>query len=313
MTRVLITGGTGFIGSWTAAALVAGGAEVRILDLAPSPGTLDFVAPGLAGRVEVVAGDLAAEGVAERAVEGCDALVHLAGLMTVDCAADPLRAIAVNLSASQRLIQAAVNAGARDFAYASTGGVYGPGDSRHPRPMTVYGTLKLALEGLARVAFADHGLSSTGIRPYIVYGPGESSGTAAGPSIALRAAAEGRPATIRFSGDVGFVHVSDVARMLAAAVTGAGSGAAVFDMGGVPASVEDFVAALERQVPDAEITVEGPPLRMPSALQGGDSAGWFDALPVTGLEDGIAATLAHWRRHAAAATLHAAAQPGVPA
>ncbi len=318
MSRVLVTGGTGFIGSWTAAALVAAGAAVRILDRAPRPEMLDFVAPGLAGRIEIVAGDLTRADVAERATAGCDAVVHLVGLMTLDCAADPLRAIEVNLAASQRLMQAVIGAGVRHFAYASTGGVYGPGDSRHPRPMTVYGTLKLALEGLARVAHADHGLCSTGLRPAIVYGPGESSGIAAGPSIALRAAAEGRPATIRFSGNVGFVHVSDVARAFAAAVTGAASGAssgaAVFDMGGVGAAVAAFVAELQRQVPGAEISVEGPPLRLPESLQGGDSADWMAALPVTGMADGIAATLAHWRlRSGAAATAPGAAPLDVPA
>ena len=300
MSRVLVTGGTGFIGSWTTAALVAAGVEVRVADRAPRPEVLDFVVPGLSARVEIVTGDLTEPGLADRVTRGCDAVVHLVGLMTLDSAADPLRAIEVNLAASQRLIRAAIGAGVRHFAYASTGGVYGPGDSRHPRPMTVYGTLKLALEGLARVAHADHSLNSTGLRPYIVYGPGESSGIAAGPSIALRAAAEARPATICFSGDVGFVHVSDVARALVAAVSSAGPGAKVFDMGGAYGSVAAFVAALQRQVPGAAISVEGPPLRMPNALQGGDSAGWFDALPVTGIEDGIAATLAHWRDQASA-------------
>ena len=314
MKRVLVTGGTGFIGSWTTAALVAAGAEVRILDRAPRTEVLDFVAPGLAGQVEIVQGDLTEPGVAEPAVAGCDGVVHLAGLMTVDCAADPLRAIEVNLAASQRLIRAAIRAGVRHLVYASTGGVYGPGDSRHPRPMTVYGTLKLALEGLARVAHADHGLSSTGLRPFIVYGPGESSGIAAGPSIALRAAAEGGRATIRFSGDVGFVHVADVAQAVCAALFQAGSGVAVCDMGGAYASVADFVAELQRQVPGAAVSVDGPPLRMPKSLQGGDSADWIAALPVTGLADGIAGTLAHWRlRPGRAAAVPGEPSAGVPA
>lgn len=314
MSRVLVTGGTGFIGSWTTAALVAAGANVRLLDRAPRPEVLAFVAPGLAGQVEIVKGDLTEPGMAEHAVAGCDAVVHLVGLMTLDCAADPLRAIEVNLAASQRLIRAAIGAGVRHFAYASTGGVYGPGDGRHPRPMTVYGTLKLALEGLARVAHADHGLCSTGLRPAIVYGAGESSGIAAGPSIALRAAAEGRPATIRFSGHIGFVHVRDVAHVLATAATGAASGAAVFDMGGVCAAVTDFVAEVQRQVPGAVLGIEGPALRMPEALQGGDSADWFAAQPVTGMAEGIAATLAHWRLRAGAPAFAPSAAPqDVPA
>lgn len=307
MSRVLVTGGTGFIGGWVVRDLIAKGQEVRLFDLAPGPETLNFVEPGLAERVEMISGDIRDAGAVTRAVSGMDAVIHLAGLMTVDCAANPRRGIEVNLIGGQNVFEAAAAAGVRRVAYASTAGVYGPADPVHPKPMTLYGLLKLALEGVARVAHLDHGITSAGFRPAIVYGPGESSGIAAGPSIALRAAAMGQPAIIRFSGKVGFVHVQDVARALVGAVTAPLTGAHIFDLCGPTEGMTTFTDLLRTRVPDADITIEGAPLRLPDTLSGGEKAGWFDALPVTALIDGIDQTLSHWRVWAKAT---AQSQPG---
>ncbi|NGO53063.1 NAD-dependent epimerase/dehydratase family protein [Allomesorhizobium camelthorni] len=184
--RVLVTGGCGFLGGWVVRALVRRGHEVRILDARPDTARLDFVEPGLSGRVEIRAGDVTVKDEVMRAAEGCGGAVHLAGIMTVDCRRDPLRATNINLIGSLNLFEAALAAGMRQVAYASTAGVYGPDDGRHPRPMTHYGALKLAVEGSARAYVVDHGLRSGGFRPYIVYGPGEGLGISAGPSIARR-------------------------------------------------------------------------------------------------------------------------------
>lgn len=294
MSRVLVTGGTGFIGSWVVRELVARGCDIRIFDLKPRPEVLDFVAPGQARRVEIVSGDITDRDAVFAAVNGCDAIVHLVGLMTVDCRENPQAGIAVNLTGSQHVFDAAAAHGVTRVAYASTGAVYGPDSGEVVRPMSLYGVLKLALEGVARVAFADHGISSAGFRPYIVYGAGESAGIAAGPSIALQAAARGKPATIRFSGKVGFVHVSDVAGAFAASLTDAPEGAHVYDLAGDTREMSEFLSLLKAEVPGAQIAVEGPPLRMPETYSGGDRSAWFDARAVTALEAGILQSLGHW-------------------
>lgn len=293
MSRVLVTGGTGFIGSWVVGELVARGREVRVFDLKPRPEVLDFVRPGLAARVEIVTGDITDRDAVFSAVTGCDAIIHLAGLMTVDCRENPLAGIAVNLAGSQHVFDAAAGHGVTRVAYASTGAVYGPDSGELVRPMSLYGVLKLALEGVARVAYADHGISSAGFRPYIVYGAGESAGIAAGPSIALQAAARGQAATIRFSGRVGFVHVLDVAGAFAASLTDAPEGAQVYDLAGDTREMSEFVRLLCAQIPGARISVEGPPLRMPETYRGGDRSAWFDKRSITSLENGILQSLSH--------------------
>ena len=299
MTRVLVTGGTGFIGAWVARALVAQGVTPRLFDLRPRPENLDFVQAGLSAQCECVVGDMRRLEDVTAAMQGVAAVIHLAGLMTVDCATNPQLAIEVNLIGGQNLFTAAKAQGVTKVIYASTGGVYGPADPGQPKPMTLYGVLKLALEGVARVAHANDGIASAGFRPYVVYGPGESAGIAAGPSIALRAAAQHEPATIRFGGRVGFVHVADVAAAMVAAIYAPLQGAEVFDLCGPVADMTEFVELLKIQAPEARITIDGPPLKMPQTLSGGDMAPWFNRLPVTPLAKGIEQTLAHWRGAAA--------------
>lgn len=302
MSRVLVTGATGFIGAWIARCLVARGHQVRGFDLRPDPARLDFVEPGLGGRVEVVAGDVRDAAAVRAAARGCDRALHLAGVMTVDCARDPVGAAGINLIGSLNLFEAAMAEGMAGLAYVSTAGVYGPTDALHPRPGTHYGAFKLAVEGSARAYFADRGFPSVGFRPYIVYGPGESSGIAAGPSIACRAAFEGRPATIRFSGRVGFVHVEEVAAAFVAAVEAPLDGAEAIDLQGATAEMAAFVATLRAEIPGAAVMVEGPPLRIPPEIGTGDRPALLAAVPRIGLAEGVARTLDHYRRTAAQAT-----------
>ncbi|WP_238363990.1 NAD-dependent epimerase/dehydratase family protein [Mesobacterium pallidum] len=299
MSRYLVTGGTGFIGRWVTAQLLVAGHEVRIFDASPRPAMLDDVAPGLGALPECVTGDIA-DGSVRQAAEGCDGIVHLAGVMTVDAAADPVRAAQINLIGSLHVFGAAQALGLRRLAYVSTAGVFGPEDGTHPRPMTHYGAQKLAVEGAARAYCADHGLPSVGLRPYIVYGPGQSSGIAAGPSVALAAAVSGMEATIRFSGRVGFIYVEDVAAALVTAVTHDMSGASVCTLAGETAEMDHFVSRIRAAVPGAHVEIDGAPLRIPGDLAETPLPGPLAGLPVTGIDDGIARTLAHYRLRAAA-------------
>lgn len=294
MSRILLTGGTGFVGARAAAALAAAGHSVRVFDLAPRPERLP---PGL--DVEIVSGDITDTASVIEAAHGCDGIVHLAGLMTVDCARDPVLGARVNLIGSLNVFEAA-KPNRLPVAYLSTAGVFGPEDAIHPQPMTIYGATKLAVEGAARAFFLDHGVPSLGLRPYIVYGPGISAGIAAGPSIALAAAANGKPAQIRFSGRVGFVFVDDVARLLATAMTAPLAGATALTMAGDTAEMEDFVTELSIQTGWSNITIDGPPLRIPADLASDPVPALLGAQPITDIKTGIRLSLAEITGTAAA-------------
>jgi nucleoside-diphosphate-sugar epimerase len=299
MARILVTGGCGFLGSWVVDALVRDGHAVAILDRTVRTDALEMVCPGLSDRVALRSGDVTDLDDLMAAMEGVDRVVHLAGLMTVDCRRDPLLGARVNVLGGLTVLEAARRRGLSLVAHVSTAAVHGPEDGVNPRPESHYGAFKLAMEGCARAYWRDHGLPSIGFRPTIVYGAGEGSGISAGPSIACRAAVEGHPAEIRFTGAVGMVHVSDVARAFvrAMAVTDP-VGAEVHDLPGDLSSVEAFAEALRRAAPGVAVSLSGPPLPMAPVIPP-DGAGW--GAPVTPVAEGIDRTLAHWRARLAQA------------
>jgi UDP-glucose 4-epimerase len=282
--KTLITGG-GFLGQRLARRLLADGHAVRVLDVAPAP-LAD------ASGLDWTSGDVASLDDVARALDGCSHVVHLAALLTPACAADPLRGARVNLMGTLNVFEAARRAGLKHVVYASSAGVYGPDDATQPRPTTLYGTWKLAAEGIARAYLADHTIGSVGLRPFVVYGAGRELGLSSGPSLACQAAVRGQPYTIPFTGRTGLVYVDDVVRAFAAALVPAQPGAHVFDLPGVIASMGDVIEEICRQVPDACLTASGPPLPIAPDIAPTDMSAVLGAQAVTSLADGIKATLA---------------------
>ena len=292
--RVLVTGG-GFIGCALARTLLAAGREVRILDVqgpTAASGLLDAVRDGV---LQWRSGDVARYEDVAAALDGCSHAVHLAALLTPACQAEPLRGAQVNLMGTLHLFEAARRAGLKHLVYASSAGVYGPHSASQPEPTTLYGTWKLAGEGIARAWLADHGITSIGLRPFVVYGAGREVGLSSGPSLACRAAVRGEAYDIPFSGRAGLVHVDDVVRAFAAALAPRRAGAFVYDLPGVVVGMDEVAAEIARQVPGARIGVSGPPLPIAPDIAAPDWNDVLGPLPTTSLADGIAATLAGCR------------------
>jgi len=159
--RVLVTGGAGFVGSHVADRLLAEGAEVTVLDNF-STGWRQFVPAG----ARLVEADLLDPAAATRALEGCDLVFHLAANADIkDNLLEPRRCIDQNVVATQNLLEAMRAAGVRDVAFASTGSVYGeasvvptPEDAPFPVQTSIYGTSKLAAEGLLTSYALGYGL-----------------------------------------------------------------------------------------------------------------------------------------------------------
>jgi|SoiMethySBSTD1v2_1073268.scaffolds.fasta_scaffold331211_2 UDP-glucose 4-epimerase len=149
--RVLVTGGAGFVGSTVADRLLAQGAEVTILDNF-STGWRQF----LPARARLVEGDLLDPAAVRRALEGCEFVFHLAANADVkDNLLQPRKCIEQNVVATQNLLEGMRVAGVRELAFASTGAVYGeatvvptPEHAPFPVQTSIYGTSKLAAEGL---------------------------------------------------------------------------------------------------------------------------------------------------------------------
>jgi nucleoside-diphosphate-sugar epimerase len=295
--RVLITGGLGFIGSWTARTLLEAGHSVRVFDFHSERKLFDDIVPReRAAGVEQMIGDITDPAHVEGAVSGCDAVVHLAGILVPGCRADPVKGAMVNVLGTLYTFRAAMNHGVRGFAYASTAAVFGPDDGATPDPLTHYGAYKLCNEGNARAFWEDAGFSSVGLRPWTVYGPGREIGITAGPTLAMRAAAEGRPYTIPFTGSTGMDFVGDTAAVFARAATETPEGAHVFSLQGTLASTDDILAAIRSAAPGSEIDAHGPHLPIAPRLDEGELRTVFEHLPRTSLDAGTQFTIEHYRR-----------------
>jgi UDP-glucose 4-epimerase len=218
MTRVLVTGGAGFIGSHVADALLADGHEVVVVDDLSS-GHRENV-PDLA---RLVIGDLADPGVAEEAVEGCDAIVHCAAIPSVTRSVeDPVSSNRANLDGSTRLVLAARHAGVRRIVYSSTSPVYGDevegaaDETFREAPMSPYGLNKLAAEHLFRMAPKLFGVDTVCLRYFNVFGPRQDPGSAYSGviSIFVTHALEGRSPMIHGDGKQSrdFTYVGDVVK-----------------------------------------------------------------------------------------------------
>ncbi len=167
---VLVTGASGFLGRATAAAVHDAGHAVRTFQRRPS---------GVPG-VDDVLGTVTDAGALERAVEGVDAVVHLAA--KVSLAGDPAEFVRVNVDGTRALLGAARAAGARRFVFVSSPSVAHTGSSlagvgadvaEPARARGEYARTKAAAERLALAADTP-GFAVVAVRPHLVWGPGDT-------------------------------------------------------------------------------------------------------------------------------------------
>ena len=300
--RVLVTGGLGFIGAWTTRVLLDGGHSVRTFDVHDDGTLFDaIIGAGRAGKVTRITGDITHERAVDAAVSGCDAVVHLAAVLIPTARKDPLLGARINVLGTLHVFEAAKRAGVRGVAFASSAAVFGPDDGIHPEPRTHYGAYKLCNEGNARAYWDDAGIRSVGLRPSTVYGPGREIGVTADPTLAMRAAAEGRPYTIRFTGETGMDYVADVATIFARAATETPEGAHAFSLQGQLARLDEVVDAIKAEVPGADVRAEGPELMFAAEVDESPLHTLFPGFARTPLPDGVRKTIDFYRHSAAIA------------
>ena len=288
--RVLVTGGAGFIGSHVVDRLQARGHLPRIFDLAPSP----YHGP----EVETVLGDLCDPDLARRAMDGCDAVIHLAAMADVDeVAKDPVRTDRVNTHGTHVLLEAARDTGIARFVYASTIWVYG--DAADPVPLDedtplglprhFYTATKNAGEMYTASYGELYGLEWTILRFGIPYGP-RARPTAVVPAFTAKALA-GQPLTIAGDGTQSrrFVYVEDLADGVALSLVPAAANRIYNLVGREHTSVRSIARTIRDIVGDVKIVhVEG----RAGDLHGGNISGARAAAelgwePTTSFEDGV--------------------------
>jgi nucleoside-diphosphate-sugar epimerase len=140
-------------------------------------------------------------------------------------------------------------------------------------------------------AKADHGISSTTLRAYTVYGSGRDQGLTSDPTKAMLAAAAGQPYHIKFGGRMQLQWASDVALQFIEAARSPLDGAQGFNLGGDVASVEQIIAVIRQVKPDAPITSADAALPFPPGFDDTALRHAFPRVFSTPLADGIQQTI----------------------
>jgi nucleoside-diphosphate-sugar epimerase len=178
MTRTLVTGGAGYVGSVVVDELLASGRSVRVLDVLAHGSVPSLLLPWGRAQFEFLKGDVRDDEVVGNALEGVDEIVHLAAVVgDPACAREPELAQEVNVEATQRLLEAAEAAGVSRLVFASTCSDYGKmtdsdvlaTEEWDLRPVSLYAETKVHAER-AVLERAKPSFATTCLRFATVYG-----------------------------------------------------------------------------------------------------------------------------------------------
>ena len=305
MASYVVTGGCGFIGSHLCEALLRRGDRVRILD--------DLSTGSLANKpaaAELIRGDIRDREVVASAIAESDGCFHLAAIASVEQTNRQwVETHRVNLTGTITIYDAARRAGPRGGAvpvvYASSAAIYGDqgataiAETAHPLPLSAYGADKLACEHHARVASTVHGVPTTGLRFFNVYGPRQDprSPYSGVISIFCDRIAGGQDVDILGDGRQtrDFVYVGDVVSALILAMDGVSTEPAVFNVcTGRATSVRDLAEVIAKLCRNRPQFISREPRRGEIRHSLGDPASARQSLGFAAtelLEAGLAKTL----------------------
>lgn len=241
MSRYVVTGGAGFIGSTLVRELLEQpGAEVAVIDnyLTGKASNLDEVA----GRVEMHVADICDYAAIAPVLAKADAVFHLAAIPSVPRSIhEPIPSHEVNVDGTFNVLRAAVEGKAKRLVFAASSSAYGDTptlpkvESMAPSPKSPYAAQKLMGEYYISVFHQCFGLDAVALRFFNVYGPRQdpSSPYSGVISIFLRCLVEGTSPTIYGDGEQtrDFTYVEDVARLCIKAARAESVGGRVFNAG----------------------------------------------------------------------------------
>ncbi len=310
-SRVLITGGAGFVGSHIADALVDEGVdEIVAIDNLVRGDRNHLASASSRGKITFVEGSICDLDLVRRLMQGIDYVYHEAALRITQCAEDPRQAHAVMYDGAFNVFEAAVQAGVKKIVTASSASVYGeasylPMDENHPfNNRTLYGAAKIANEYLLRSLNEMYGIPYVALRYFNVYGPRmDIHGVYTEVMIRwMDRIDQGLPPLIFGDGlqTMDFVYVGDVARANIAALKSDASDEAFNVASGTQTSLNELAALLCDVMGRPQLTAEHREERKVNPVRnrlGGTERARerLDFTTKTSLRDGLEALVA-WRR-----------------
>jgi len=266
---VLVTGGTGFLGSYIVEDFIEHGHEVVAYDLSTDDRILSKL--GVADEVEIRRGDVSEATDVIRAVKetGATHIVHLAALLTNNARDNPHAALDVNVQGTNNVFEAAriLNDQVERVSWASSAAVYAPphnydaeyvGEEELVYPDTLYGATKEYNEHQARVYHEDYGLDHVALRPTVAYGPYRETGGSAFLANIVEKPALGESFSVEYGDQViDWQHARDIAQAFRKAtfVDESKLSQRVYNVRGVLATIREAADTVREIIPGADLDV----------------------------------------------------------
>jgi len=252
--KILVTGGTGFIGSFVVEALLNNGHEVRVI---ANGRQLPVYLQKRSNQITYYQGDFGEIDVLEKALQGCDAIIHLAwSTVPKQTRGATAYEFSGNLNSNINLIEKCIDFNINKFVFISSGGtVYGipgqlPVTENHPlNPISNYGLGKLTMEKLLYLYHHNQNFNYTALRVSNAYGERQNLYKNQGViGVWLQNISQNKPIEIWGDGSVvrDYVYVQDVAKAVLNALEKV-KGADIYNIGGGGNghSLNDIIAAIK--------------------------------------------------------------------
>jgi nucleoside-diphosphate-sugar epimerase len=308
-SKVLVTGGAGFIGSNLADELIRRGAKTVILDnlvtgfrenLDEISGDFDFIEADVADPISV-----------RKAVDGCEIVFHQAALPSVPrSVANPLETHDACVNGTFNLLTAARDAGVKRFIYAASSSAYGDQETLPkvenmcPEPLSPYAAAKLAGEYYCRVFSQVYGLDTLSLRYFNVFGPRQNPSSQYSGVISrfIDAFMSGGNPLIFGDGEQSrdFTYIDNVvdANLKAIEATG-GIGDVMNIANGERISLIELVEVMKRVTGRHDLEIDFQPERKGdvkhSQADNSRAKEWLGYEKLVGLEEGLKKTIDWWK------------------
>jgi len=262
---ILVTGGLGFIGSRLTRELVAREEEILVLDISSDTSRLS----DLIDEVKLVQADVSDQSEVLSVVKGNDVrrIFHLAALLTLDCAANPVRAYKTNVEGTVNILEVARLMDVREVVFPSTRAVFGtwnpePLEDDSPKdPTSFYGATKLLCEFYGYQYWKTYGVDFCAARLVMAFGPGRKTGGSAFGSRLIEDPFLGKPVNVPYDAmeRTDWLFVQDAVKALLMMSEASLSDRRIYNINGETHTLAEVAELVKREVPGAEfIFTPGP-------------------------------------------------------
>ncbi|HEU4769240.1 MAG TPA: SDR family oxidoreductase [Pyrinomonadaceae bacterium] len=265
----LVTGGAGFIGSHIAAALLANGARVRVLDDLSTGHreNLDEIGE-LGGDIDFIQGSVADEQLLAEALQGVEVVFHEAAIPSVPRSVEaPRNTHVASVDGTFSLLLAARDAGVKRVVYAASSSAYGDqptlpkSEDMQPQPLSPYAVAKLVGEYYCQVFTRVYGLETVSLRYFNVFGPRQDPGSQYSGVVSrfISALASGERPVIFGDGEQSrdFTYIDNVvAANLSAAVAPNAAGKVINVANGKRVTLNELLNELKQITGKTDVTAE---------------------------------------------------------